>query len=249
MPDVSWNNQMWNADHDWPQEGEEWSEPWGGAEPQWFGMIYPRLHRFLPVGRVLEIATGYGRWTRYLVPQCSRYLGIDLSANAIEHCRRRFSQFPHADFVANDGLSLDAAPEGVFDLVFSFDSLVHVEIDVIESYVSQTLEKLKANGVALFHHSNALVYEDIFPDPAPGFRARSVSGDLFKATVERHGGRVLVQERINWGGGPYLADCITLFARNEHVSKIPAQILENDQFFEEAELIKANQSPYSKIDR
>jgi hypothetical protein len=184
-----------------------------------------------------------------LVPQCSRYLGVDLSTNAIEHCNRKFLQFPHADFVANDGLSLDAAQDGVFDLAFSFDSLVHVEIDVIESYVSQTLKKLNANGVAFFHHSNALRYADIFPDPAPGFRARSVSGDLFKAIVERHAGRVLIQERVNWGGGPYLADCITLFARNQHASAVTAQILDNDQFFKEAELIKANQSPYSKIHR
>ena len=136
----------------------------------------------------------------------------------------------------------------MFNLVFSFDSLVHVEIDVMESYISQTLIKLQPNGVALFHHSNSLEYSNIFPDPAPGFRARSVSGDLIRSVVENHRGRVLVQERINWGGGPYLADCITLFARDEHKSKLAAQILKNDKFFQEAEAIKKNQGPYSHID-
>jgi hypothetical protein len=27
---------------------------WGGSEPQWFGSLYPRLHRFLPARAILE---------------------------------------------------------------------------------------------------------------------------------------------------------------------------------------------------
>jgi cyclopropane fatty-acyl-phospholipid synthase-like methyltransferase len=40
-----------------------------------------------------------------------------------------------------------------FDFVFSFDSLVHVESDVIENYLTQLAKKLKPNGIGFIHHS------------------------------------------------------------------------------------------------
>ena len=60
MPTVEQNRQIWNQDHDWTQQGEEWSEVWGGSEAQWFGAILPRIHAFVPTGTILEIAPGFG---------------------------------------------------------------------------------------------------------------------------------------------------------------------------------------------
>jgi FkbM family methyltransferase len=247
MPDLSWNTQMWDEKHDWSNEGEEWSEPWGGAEPQWFGTIYPRIHRFLPAPTILEIATGYGRWTKYLIPQCSRYLGVDLSSRAIKHCKNIFSSARHAYFVKNDGMSIEVAKDREFDLVFSFDSLVHVEADVMISYISQTIKKLGQTGAAFFHHSNVGEFADRAPDPAPGFRARSVSAEKVRGIIEAHGGRVLVQEMINWGGGEDLPDCMTLFARSDYPSDAEPVILRDNQLPMETRLIKEFQSPYSRV--
>lgn len=246
MPDVSWNSTMWDGEHDWPSHGEEWSAPWGGAEPQWFGTFYPRIHRFLPAESVLEIATGHGRWSKFIAPQCSRYLGIDLSGSAIAYCEEAFARFDHARFVKNDGLSLEAADDHAFDLVISLDSFVHVEVDVITSYISQTIKKLRKTGVAFFHHSNLLEYADLMPDPAPGFRARSVSGPQVRGIIKAHGGRVLVQEMINWGGGDVLADCFTLFARQDYPSDLQPIIQRNGQFRSEVDIIKASHSAYAK---
>jgi FkbM family methyltransferase len=247
MPDVTWNSKMWDLEHDWPRHGEEWSEPWGGAEPQWFSTIYSRIHRFFPAETVLEIAPGFGRWTKYLVRGSSRYLGIDLSGSAIDHCKKTFSRFDHAQFVKNDGLSIEAAKDGEFDLVFSFDSLVHVEADVMTSYISQTLKKLRQTGVGFFHHSNVLEFAERVSDPAPGFRARSVSGEKVRKIIEAHGGRVLVQEMINWGGGEDLADCMTLFARHNYPSNDEPVILRNNQLPVETLLIKKFHCPYSRV--
>ena len=33
------------------------------CDSQWFGLIFPRIHAFLPTGTILEIAPGFGRWT------------------------------------------------------------------------------------------------------------------------------------------------------------------------------------------
>ena len=155
MPPVDWNRFEWGQRYSWPDSGEEWSRAWGGSEAQWFGAIYPRLHRHLPAHGILEIAPGYGRWTKFLIPACSSYLGIDLSANCIDACRKRFKDATHAAFFENDGLSLSRALDGSFDFVFSFDSLVHVEIDVLESYIPQLVKKLTPNGVGFLHHSKS----------------------------------------------------------------------------------------------
>jgi len=245
MPDLQWNVETWEEEHHWSNEGEEWSELWGGAEPQWFSAIYPRIHKFLPTDAVLEIATGYGRWTKYLIPQSARYLGIDLSTNGINHCKEIFSRFNHASFVKNDGLSLAAARDGEFDFVFSFESLVHVEADVMTSYIAQTLQKLRQTGVAFFHHSNALEFAEQLPDPVPGSRARSVSGESVRQIIKTHGGRLLVQELINWIGD--MPDCFTLFARRDYPSGAEPVILRNNEFYVETSLIREFHSYYSRV--
>ena len=66
MVSVNYNKKWWGQDYDWSEAGDEWSRPWGGPEAQWYGSLYPRIHRFLPTGQVLEIACGHGRWTQFL---------------------------------------------------------------------------------------------------------------------------------------------------------------------------------------
>src|SRR6516225_851954 len=158
MPQIGWNRETWNGGYDWKTGGEEWSETWGGSEAQWFGSLLPRLHRFLPAGRILEIAPGYGRWTKFLLPECRQYLGIDLSTQCVKACQRAFADVEHAKFAVNDGFSLSDARECHFDLVFSFDSLVHAEVDVIQSYITQIIKKLSSRGVAFIHHSNLFAF-------------------------------------------------------------------------------------------
>src|SRR5271168_5240832 len=110
MPDVVWNNKLWGQDYNWPDGGEVWSIAWGGSAAQWFGSLYPLLHRRLPARRILEIAPGHGRWTKFLLGACDDYLGIDLAEACVTACRARFAAASHARFVGNDGHSLRDAP-------------------------------------------------------------------------------------------------------------------------------------------
>jgi SAM-dependent methyltransferase len=84
-------------------------------------------------------------------------MGIDLSGKCIESCKSRFGNVSHAQFLMNDGMSLDPLPDDTFDLVFSFDSLVHAEAEVLDSYIRQMLQKLAPQGIAFVHHSNVPV--------------------------------------------------------------------------------------------
>jgi SAM-dependent methyltransferase len=246
MPDLSWNAGYWGGEYDWPQAGEEWSAAWGGSEAQWFGALYPRLHRLLPARRILEIAPGRGRWTRFLLPLSQEFIGVDLSADCVEVCRRRFADFPRAEFKVNDGLSLEGA-EGPFDFVFSFDSLVHAEIDVFERYVPQILARLAPDGAAFVHHSNFAALGD-YPDNRH-WRGVTVSGERVAGLVEANGGEVLVQEVVDWTNtGP--VDCFTTFARKGAFKAGTIGVrLENHEFMKEASLIGANQSRYARLAR
>lgn len=245
MPDLLWNATYWGKRYTWPDEGDEWSAAWGGSEPQWFGSLYPRLHRFLPTGRILEIAPGFGRWTRFLIPAARSYLGIDLSEKCVEACKARFSG-SSAEFVKNDGLSLEAAQNGDFDLIFSFDSLVHAEINVLEIYIPQIIAKLNKNGVAFIHHSNLGNFGNSLGSVHD--RAQSVSRESVERLINQNGGKVLVQEIINWAETPP-HDCLSMFCRVEDFPDMKPTHLYNTRFMEEAAIIKEFQKTYSGVYR
>ncbi len=247
MPDVAWNGKRWGVNYKWPDSGELWSEPWGNSEAHWFGSLYPRLHRLLPAKSVLEIAPGFGRWTKFLLSACDSYLGIDLAEQCAEACRARFSGAPYARFASNDGYNLDAAKDGTIDFVFSFDSLVHVEKDVLESYLPQIVRKLAPGGVAFIHHSNLLPLL-LQTTSKRNFhsRARTVSADIVANLIEAAGGIVLVQEVINWRD-PNLIDALTTFGRASDFPDRTTTRLTNPRFMEEAALIKDYQHPYTTL--
>ncbi len=248
MPDLQWNKDSWDHAYDWARLGEEWSESWGGSEAQWFGTLYPRLHRFLPAGNLLEIAPGYGRWTHYLLRYIQgSYLGIDLSEACITSCKERFSGLDNTSFAVNDGLSLGAAEDGDFDMVFSFDSLVHANLDVHQTYIPQIIRKLRPNGIAFIHHSN---WADCgSTEPNNHCRAEDVGASDYAMIVKEAGGEVLLQECVNWGSKEMI-DAFTVFQPASKESPTPEAIMiANDDFMLEANIIRTMQSAYSRIPR
>ena len=245
MPDLEWNRGFWDEDYDWPADGDEWSEPWGGAAAQWYGTLRSRLQGLLPAGHVLEIAPGRGRWSQFLIAASGGYLGIDLSPTCVVACERRFAGRPNARFAANDGVSLDAAPDGLYDLVFSFDSLVHAEADVFAAYVPQILRKLTPTGVAFIHHSN-LAEARIAPGEHDHSRAASMSARRLAEMAQAAGGRVLIQELINWRGAG-LIDAISIFGGARARPGLEPQLIVNDAFHLQAEHIRDCLARYSAL--
>ena len=210
MPDIEWNKATWDGAYDWKDHGNEWSTPWGGSEALFFATLMPRLAGVLPAEEVLEIAPGHGRCTDILLRFCRLYRGVDLSEQCVAFCRDRFRDRPGAEFFVNNGRSLAAVAGQRFDLVFSFDSLVHADQDAIGEYVPQVIELLKPGGIAFLHHSNLAAYPDV---KEWQHRSANVSAELVASLVERHGGRVMIQEMFN--GGPAVGyDCFSTFCRH-----------------------------------
>jgi SAM-dependent methyltransferase len=153
MPSTDANRESWGIEYGWPEGGDEWSSYWGSARAQWEGCLLPRIFPFLG-GRILEIATGHGRWTQFLQSYSTSLIGIDIAPSCIERCKERFRGYKNLEFHVNDGLKLPMVDDASIDFAYSFDSLVHAEADAVSSYVNELARVLKPNAVAFIHHSN-----------------------------------------------------------------------------------------------
>jgi SAM-dependent methyltransferase len=218
MPTIDQNITAWEEQYRWVEQGDEWSRAWGGPSAQWYGTILPRLRSFVPARTILEIAPGFGRWTQFLRLLCDELVLVDISAKCIEACRARFAADPRIQYHVNDGRSLSMVADDSIDLAFTFDSLVHVEVDVLGDYIAQLAHKLRPDGVAFIHHSNMAEYVDPTTGELPSdvknphWRAQSVSAESARVAVEAAGLSCLSQEIINWGGDNFI-DAITVMAR------------------------------------
>ena len=129
----------------------------------------------------------------------------------------------------NDGRSLAMVPNGSVDFAFSFDSLVHADLDVLDAYITQLARKLAPDGVAFIHHSNAGAYRSAsevarrVPDPWAGrlmrrgvlidlkaWRSPAVTADDVLRICDSAGVSCVSQERISWESGYYLTDAISV---------------------------------------
>lgn len=271
MPSINENIKEWNDDYDWHLDGELWSKAWGGSAAQWYGCIYPRVRRFLPASVILEIAPGFGRWTEFLLPHCDTLIGIDVSPKCIEACRRRFADHRGARFESNDGRSISMVADSSIDLAFSFDSLVHVEAEVIADYLGELARVLKPDGIAFLHHSNYGAYErssralapiqpafrqlpsriqgglgraGIFRERGNGWRASSVSAARFAGLCDDAGMSCIGQELINWAGGALLLDCISVVTPAQSRWDRSNCVVKNWLFRAEARSVRRSLSAY-----
>src|SRR3954468_6819512 len=253
MADVDNNLAVWSAGWDWSQQGDEWSSWWGGTPSLWYGALLPRIHSFLPTGTILEIAPGYGRWTQYLKDLCDELVIVDLTDGCIEHCRQRFADSHNIEYHVNDGRSLEMVEDRSVDFVFSFDSLVHAESDVLGAYLDQLARKLTPEGVGFIHHSNAGAYGTQtklarrMPGRAVGplvrrgaliniiaWRAESVSADSVARQCEQAGLACVAEEKSNGEPGLHMLDTLTVFTRRGSSWDRPRRVVRNPLFTSEA---------------
>ncbi len=237
MPSIEDNLKTWNQYYDWPEGGHEWSSFWGGTDVLWGGSLSPRIRSFLPTSSLLEIAPGFGRITSYLVERCEKYIGVDLAEKCVTECRSKFSAFEHAAFFVTDGYSLNDVPDKSVDFAFSFDSLVHVEADVMQAYARELARTLKPGGRAFLHHSNV----GAFLDSSTGeitisndhWRGTTMSAQLMREFAASSGIHCAVQEIINWGGTD-LSDCFSLLVAQSPSDADETLVVENPRFMDQA---------------
>jgi ubiquinone/menaquinone biosynthesis C-methylase UbiE len=230
--DIQQLRQVFGGSWDWSDEGEQWSDWWGGTSALWFGGLLPRIHAFVPTGTILEIAPGYGRWTQYLKELCEQLVVVDLAPNCIEHCRSRFADDTNIEYHVNDGRSLPMIADSSIDFVFTWDSLVHADADILNAYVGELKRILKPDGVAFIHHSNVgahrLAHKIAMRAPQPvmrdlirrgaildviAWRSPTMSAAALRDMAKDHGLVCFGQEIFNWEHGRFRTEAISMLAQ------------------------------------
>ena len=160
---------------------------------------------------VIDLAAGHGRNSTLLAPRTRRLLVMDIQPGNVKVCRRRFAGHSHVECAVNNGYDLRPAGDGEFSLVYSFDSMVHFEKEVVRSYLRDTMRVLRPGGRGFFHHSNYTRGTDWRTSP---HARNSMSRELFASYAEEAGLRVLRQMVVDWGHVAEL-DCLSLVEKPE----------------------------------
>lgn len=260
MASLEENYEFWNNQYNWTQyRGDQWSAYWGGPKAQWEWCVHPRIQRDLPVPTILEIGCGQGRWSHFLRQHCEQLILVDISEKCLEVCQSRFGD-DGVSYHLTNGRSLQFLSENSIDFAFSFESLIHTELEDLESYLQDLSGKLKADSKVFLHHSNLGSYHSYFKNIARlpkavrelliarqvldsnEWRAPSVTHQNFEKAAISKGFSVLSQELVPWGGRR-LTDCFSTLKLGP--SDAQNNVVENPVFIERAREIRGLSKLYS----
>ena len=198
--------RRWNEDYMWENDGHEWSKIFQGTDNLWNNYIHDYIVEFRDKN-ILEIAPGRGRITQYLMILAKKLEIVDLNPSCIEICKNKFGNKVSLYHV-NDGKSLMGVHSDSQDLVFSFDSFVHMHKNVSEEYIKEIKRVLTPSGKGYIHHSWFQQGKEYSTMNIAG-RA-NMSPELFQGMVESNGMKVLSQIPISF---EQVTDCITIFQK------------------------------------
>ncbi len=155
---IAANLQVWNHDYVWIRDGDEWTEHadyCGQPYNEWCESVRDVLIRpFLRSNdTALEIAPGHGRWLGVLSALASQLIAVDVTPSCIEYCRERYAHRDNVRYVVNDGRTLPDIGDGSVDFAFSMEAFVHMEFNVVESYIRELARVLAPGGTAVIHHA------------------------------------------------------------------------------------------------
>lgn len=100
---------------------------------------------------VLDLGCGLGRVARHLAPLCKTLYAADISSAYCARARTYLKSLPNTHVVRVDGISLKIFPDSSFDLVYSWEVLVHAKLEVVQRYFAEVRRVLKVGGVFYFH--------------------------------------------------------------------------------------------------
>ena len=98
---------------------------------------------------VLEIACGLGRVSRYVAPYCKKLYCTDILKQAISLAKKELAGFKNIIFRQINGYDLKCFKDDSFDLVFSFGTFFHFDVEIVFNYFKEIKRVLKRNGVAI----------------------------------------------------------------------------------------------------
>ena len=148
---------------------------------------YEHFHRYafardLVAGKcVLDAACGEGYGSALMAGAATAVTGIDLSAESVEHARRRYP-LPNLDFQVADCLGLPFAADS-FDCIVSFETLEHLQDH--DGLLSEFRRVLRPEGFLLLSSPDKAVYSDKLQNRNE-FHVRELYRDELEALLRAH---------------------------------------------------------------
>lgn len=166
-------------------EYDETSSPTSGALAAHEEDIGRRLDEFAPRGRVLEIASGTGTWTRRLLRHASALTALDSSAEMHALSSKKLGNDPRVRYIEADIFSW--TPDDIYDFVFFSNWLSHVPPTGFEGFWGIVASALARDGRVFFVDQvknawrNDDLQEEFDHDPSvPIVRRRLEDGRAFR---------------------------------------------------------------------
>ncbi|MHB8643524.1 MAG: class I SAM-dependent methyltransferase [Gaiellaceae bacterium] len=129
----------------------------GNAEVERVLRVSRELGRPQEWSRALDFGCGVGRVTRALAAHFGEIVGVDVSAQMIEHARRVNADISNCRFEVNEAPDLGAFASGSFDFVYSRIVLQHLprREDALR-YVGEFLRVARPGGLVCFQLPGAI---------------------------------------------------------------------------------------------
>jgi SAM-dependent methyltransferase len=181
--------EVWKS-HVYYQQAETW------FEEDW-AMVLDFISR-ADFSVTIDLAAGHGRNTAKLRDLAGRVYAMDIHAENVEFCRRRFAGDPRVIPVQNRGAAFDGIADSSITFIYCFDAMVHFDLDLVRSYLHDAARVLAPGGNAFFHHSNLTRF------PGRDFRQNPhwrnfMSRELFAHFAIISGLEVVCQKVLRWG--------------------------------------------------
>jgi SAM-dependent methyltransferase len=131
--------------------GMHWGDPQRHPALRWVRDHY-LLPYVSPDHTAVEIGPGGGRWTRYMLG-FERLYAVDYVPELLDELKRSF-RAPCLTTVKNHGTDFPGIPDQSVDFLFSFGVFVHLDIEIIESYLNSMRRIIKPDGCAVIQYSD-----------------------------------------------------------------------------------------------
>ena len=185
-------------------------EIWEGAASWLRSYVYPHFEdRYI----VCEIGPGSGRFSRHIVDRCDTLYLVDNSLFVCNFLEKYFGNHPNVEVIHCTNCDLPQIPSESVDLVFSFGTFVHLDVEQFYGYLLEASRILRRDGFAVINYANIMssggygFFKEALP---PGFsrsvfrfhhpeKIRKIAGEMgfevFKETPEETQGNFIIELR------------------------------------------------------
>jgi ubiquinone/menaquinone biosynthesis C-methylase UbiE len=133
---------------------------------------------------VLDVACGTGYGAGFMADKgSSKVVGVDISAEAIDYARERFSKDTKASFVCANAIRLPFGDDA-FDVVVSFETVEHIK--QYRKFLAECRRVLKENGLLVCSTPNRRIFSPKLAKPINTFHVKEFWPEEFYRLLRRY---------------------------------------------------------------